>query len=402
MKHRGQPPRVLISDYRTADISAEIPYLFHKAGSVVEVYCAETSWLRKNNYHHKWHQADVSTPEKYVAGLNECARRQKYDWIILTEDEAIRAVNNGSSSDTVGKIINFRATSEGQKLGFSKAEFSQICHRHGIVTPKFLIYEPGISLESVEHEVGFPLVAKVDCSSGGDGVFLCASVANLAQTISTLPVKKTDKLVLQKYIRGTNLSCEALFKDGALLASATARVVATTGNEFNVSSGRVYQRDSRVEELLGRIGPMFNFDGFYNLTFMEDEADGLLYFIEADMRPNIWFSLVRFAGVDFSLAVRRYLSLDAPGPSLVTLEKPTLVWHFHRDINRALAEGDFKTLFLWIMNDGGRWRFIPFYDQKLLFGSVAFIWRSTLFRLGNRYPIARRTKWRLRSWLSGK
>lgn len=407
-------PRVLLSDYRQPDISAEIPFLFHRAGCVVDVYCARNSWLRKNVYHHNWYEAPVGDQSAYVSGLIACTEKQTYDWVVLTEDEAVRLVH-----DTVWNKVQ-STSNEARLLATSKAEFSKICFAHGILTPSYTIVSVDEYIKENKdksinkiigngmEEIKLPIVVKVDRSSGGEGVFLCHSHEDVSRVLCDIQKKNIEKnidseqyIVLQEYIKGDNVSCEALFQKGTLLACACSRVTSTTGGEFNVSAGRIYKHDPDVENILHTIGRTFNFDGFYNITFIQDTSSKKLYFIEADMRPNIWFSLTRYAGVDFSKAIKTYIdsnthenssecSSPLPASVLRVSGQGVPVWHFHRTISNLLMNGTIKDIFLgilpWVMNSKGRWRYMPIYDRKLFCAVCMYLCRLGMRRLGDTYP----------------
>ena len=383
--------RVLLSDFRQPDISAEIPFLFKRAGCTVELYCAQSSWLRKNSYFDTWHEADTSSKEAYAKGLAELVGNTPYDWVVLTEDEAIEAANTYIKNEAiVAQVLPIKSL-EHRELLASKANLSLLAKKCGLATPLFSIYDE----HKESFEIPFPLLVKIDRSSGGEGVFFCADEPELRQRLADLSSISKKNLVLQKYIAGQNLSVEALFKDGVLLMQACSKLEEALDTEFSVSLKRLYYRDDALAAQVREVGAVLGLNGFGTLTFMEDANTGKRYLIEADTRPNIWFAVLRRIGIDFSVGIRDYLGMS-PGTEESQPQLPSSVWQFHRDINRSIERGDFKNILKWVCNRDGRWAFVCWYDQRLFWATLATMVRLKARQHAKSCAFLRRLKRALR------
>ncbi|MEJ0053305.1 MAG: hypothetical protein WDN10_01065 [bacterium] len=368
--------RVLIADYKNADISAEIPYLFKKAGCEVDVYCRKGSWLLKNRSWDRWHEA-ASDPAEYAKGLIARVENASYDWIILTDDPVLRIMNDRIGDDSAAlKILPVAKLANRNVIG-SKAALSLLCEKYQLRTPPFAIYNEGDDLSALTATVGYPLLLKVDRSGGGSGVFRCIDESKLAETLRLLAPDQRKNLVFQKYIEGDNIGVDALYRKGTLLAYARSKVVRTVTDEFSISSVRSYAPDETIEPELRRIGEEIGIDGFCNFTFMQEGRTGTYYLIEADLRPHAWFSLARLGGVDFSLAIRNYLSgsntlIGQPCAAEVEIR------HFFRDFNWSVERGDWRGILMWIFNRDGRWKFVPLHDRRIFFATLGQLARNRL------------------------
>ena len=388
----ARSPRVLLCDFRTADISGEIPFLFSKAGCDVEVYCAKNSWLRKNSYAKVWHAADTTSAATYVEGLVSLVRAHAYDWVVLTEDTSLRAAHEYlTDTELRRKILPLSSPANTRLLG-SKMALSDLATHHGIRTPRFLAVSKIADIE--ESSIPFPVVLKVDKSSGGQGVFLCKTLHDAKLVYEALTEDKRLHLLLQEYISGENIAVEALFKNGALIASATSTVIGTMDGEFGVSCVRDYGSRKDIDEFVERIGTAFLLSGFCNITILRDSNDHL-YLIEADSRPNIWFAAARHVGLDFSEAIRAYLSDSPVGVPL--RNGNGRLRHFYRDVNRSLEQGDMYNLILWIINSDGRWKCIPWYDMRLFYFGIRLLITTRKDALVLKHPWLRTLK-RLYTW----
>lgn len=358
-------PRVLLAAYSRSEVAFDMPHLFRKAGCSLDIYSIPNNAIKQNLYWDAWYKADES-PEEYVKGLVECSKNQEYDWIVLGDDDSLRLVERYAPEEFASKVLPL-SKREHRSLLSSKAGLSRLAAKFNIPTPPFAIYKEGDGVRESE-QVSFPLLLKVDVSAGGRGVFFCASQEDVDSVLLRLPPHKKRALLFQKYITGKNISVEALYKNGRLLEYASSTVLKTLSGEFTVSAVRRYQVYDGLEELLTRIGRALGFDGFCSYTFMREEASGVFYLVEADLRPHAWFSFSRFAGADFSRGIRRFLEQEPLGSSafLPPRKEGVILRYPLRDINRAFKEGDISELFAWGANSGGRWKLLPWHDSRMI------------------------------------
>ncbi len=362
--------KVLIADYENWDSLIEIPYLFAKAGCEVDVYSPAGSQLSKSR-HRGRHLAAPAGRSAYASGLKRCAEEGSYDWVVLGDDMTGRIVAEAADSDTLLFALAPMKDFAQRAIIGSKAELSLACSRAGIPTPEYAIYMEDFDMRELAEKVAFPLLAKVDQSAGGSGVFLCRDQSDADEILSKLPAEKKKDLVFQRYVRGDNVSVEAIYKDGGLVAYAYSIVTKTLAGEFGVSSERRYVEHPEIEERLGEIGRAFGLHGFASMTFMRDAREH--YLVEADLRPQAWYVLGAFAGADFVQGIREFFSA-APAlvrPKLPGGKKEIVLQVFYRDIRWCLEEGDYRGLLKWLYNADGRWRTLPWHEPRIL-GSIFF------------------------------
>lgn len=346
-------PRVLLIGTGGSHTTAEIPHVFWEAGCVVDIFCPRNSWLRKGSHWHQWHEAP--TTETYPTQLKAQIQASAYDWLVPVDDAALSAL---AQAGPAGALPVTKQDSV-ELLG-SKAGFSRRCRVYGITTPAYAVGEDEAG--RLEESVGYPLLVKVDKSSGGTGVFKCSNAADVQALLARLAPEEKKDVVFQRYIPGDNISVEALYRQGVLCGYACSRVVHTLGSEFGISTERIYNGSLVPRSLLEMIGQSVGINGFSSMTFMR-AADGTLYIIELDLRPQAWLWLAHFAGVDFAHAIRVYLGLET-GLN-VPPHHDIRVWHFYREVRRCIASGEWRELVRWAANKGGRWRFVPWYDKRL-------------------------------------
>ena len=216
---------------------------------------------------------------------------------------------------------------------------------------------------------------KLDQSEGGYGVYLIRDEADLAERMVQAASK--DQLIFQQYIKGFDANTDALFKNGELIVYSYSRTL-TVMREFGVSTERLFYRNEEVEMELVKMGRTLGLSGFANITFICDEKTGEHYLIEIDMRPNAWMHYGRFRGNDFSEGIRRIINneLTLVRPGAEHTDKRIKISLYKKDVYRCLLEKDVKGLLGWMSNKESKWKYIPFYDRKLLSSCNKFLFKT--------------------------
>jgi len=377
--------KVLIAEYANTDITAEIPYLFKRAGCVVDVFCTKESWLLKGSYWDNWLNSEAPNPENFAKQLEEVVSRGNYDWVILGDDDTIRVMNQAITDPALAQKILPLSKPENRSMLGSKAGLSVLCSKFGILTPAYEIYNSPADAQALAGKLSFPLLIKIDRSSGGEGIIFCENNLDLAAALEKISSNEKNNLVFQKYIFGDNIPVEVLYKNGRLLAYAASVVLKTVGGEFSASMTRSYCERPEIEPALERMGRELGINGFGTITFIYNREEGQYYLLEADLRPQLWFRLASFCGVDFSKAISNYLKGGGNiiRPALPTGKPNIIIRHFHRELGWCIQHRNMPGLIKWAVSANGRWRFIPFYDKKLL-------WK--LFVLYSKYAYAQNVK----------
>jgi len=182
-------------------------------------------------------------------------------------------------------------------------------------------------------------------------------------------VRSKENLVIQEFIKGEDIGVEALFKNGELITYNYAAVLSYMYSQFSFTTRRTYSRNKEMEALLATLGKSLGLNGFASIGYIYQPEKKIYYLIEVDARVNSWMPYGRFTGGDFSEGVRRIANgaygKENTGP-VCPKDKETEIAIFDRDMRRCIKYKDLKGIANWIFNHKGYWRFIPFYDFKLL------------------------------------
>jgi len=363
-KNKEHPQwRVLLADWSDSEVTAELPHLFKQAGCVVDVFCSQNSWLIKNS---NWDNHIPSlglSMQRYAEKIHSLASTKKYDWIVLVDDMTLGIVNSFLGDDDIARFVLPVLNQENRIMLNSKAGLHTLSVQNNILCPQGEIYR-GQNIEDMLCKVSFPVLIKVDKSGGGKGIYLCEDKPQFLTQFNTLDEGQKKDVVIQEYIEGDNISVEALFKNGSVIAYSTSVVTKNTISEFSVSMSRVYVIIPEMKDILENIAKKLSLNGFSSMTFIRGDESKKYYLVEADMRAHRWFSLTRHVGVDFSLAIKHFLQNKKVSPQ--SNQKEMVMLHFPRIMMCAMRENDFKEIGRWVCNVENRWKFIPWHDKKLL------------------------------------
>ncbi len=289
-----------------------IPPLLSRAGFVIDVISQspllqKTPKIRGLTY--------VYSDEEVLETLRIQTARDQSDWqydlVIISDDVTLSLILQSNLPKKI-KVSLLPVTSE-LHFGhlYSKIGLSQALLAGHILTPKYAVAQNTAELIPLANTLGYPVVIKIDASSGGSGVFICQS----NQDISDLLINQHERincslpLLIQEKIEGSTLDLSAFYQDGQLIYFSHA-VEERTTYPLGPSCLRTYTQlgalDQAIFTELAAIGKALGADGFSNITSVWSNIDRKRYIIEADMRPNVWADYSRYLGNDLAIPIKTY------------------------------------------------------------------------------------------------
>ena len=345
------------------DLTGEIPFIFKKAGCIVDVYCTDKGWLLSNSFHDKWIEAP--TEEKaFQNTLTGIAESNKYDWIVPMDDECVKTMNSCITSEETFKKILPLTKIENREILSSKIGLSNACKKYNIPTPGYINYSEMPDIARINKTLNYPILLKEDFSFSGHGIQYCEDASQLPGCLEK--VRDTKNLVLQEFIKGKDIGVEALFKNGELVTYNAAEVVEYMLNTFSFTTKRIYAPNKDIENHLITLGKSMGLNGFASIGYLYHPERNIYYLIEVDARVNSWMAYGRFTGHNFTDGVRWIAQGAAAGTKPVLQGKKIEIAIFDRDVRRCVKYKDFKGLMKWVFNYKGYWKFVPLYDLRLL------------------------------------
>ncbi len=228
--------------------------------------------------------------------------REKYDWIIPTEDDTLRELLQSELSlEDKLRVLPVQREEHFSHL-FSKVGLAKIFAAHGIQTPPSRVAHNQEEALAAAEELGFPVLLKQDASNGGLGIdeWTYPSWVRAGQ----------GPFLVQKKLDGVELDLSGIFFEGKLVHFAHSKIERVWGGKYGPSSLRTYTPLSLVPreifEELSQIGRALGLHGFTTISCMQVGQER--FYFEVDVRPNVWVSYSLFLGDDPAPRIRNWFA----------------------------------------------------------------------------------------------
>ena len=367
MERRMVPKLLVVASVNWEGLS-RAPYLFAKAGWIVDVFTSPEFFLARSSFINEIH-AKSGSPSELVEQLKCFLERhgREYKKILLGDDPLIWELAGRRNEPWARALLP--CADDDQTIDFLifKTNFILNCEKNGIPIPRSFVCTTAEQLDHAVREVGFPLILKRDQGHSGEGVKLVNSREELGD------LGLASSVVVQKLIQGKICSAAALYKDGVLLGFYSYFRSRTWGS-FGSSTAIKFQVFPELAGALQRLGQISKFDGLCGIDFMHEESTSKIYILEQNFRPTLTMLLGPKAGVDFVSLLRDW---DHPR-GIPVLQQPavqSVVPLFPSDVVRAISQRDLPILLRWLVDP--RWiREVGWHDRKLLAHNFRYIVRT--------------------------
>ena len=282
----------------------------------------------------------------------------KYNLVIAGNDDVLKLILDYSMNQDI-KLALLPIVSENHFNHLhSKIGLSQTLRDNHILTPEFKVANGSDELLNHSEAIGYPVFIKIDASGGGAGVFECNSENDVIRIIQQEP---PFPLLIQKKISGDLLDLSGFYQNSQLVHFSYSKMEACIRNKFGPSSLRTYTQlakiDKKVFDQLKSLGSALGIHGFANITAIHSNITDDLYFIEADLRPNVWVDYPKYIGDDPAQAIKKYFknneTISYPAKMNEMFPENLLIPHFRR-----------ISLLAFIFNRHGVWNFTQGYKLK--------------------------------------
>ena len=325
-----------------------LPLLFQRAGFVVDALTYYDCKIRKNFISNSQHFA---TRREFITALQK-KNFDDYDLIVPFDDGVVKDIlDSDLSLEKKLRLLPVKSEKDFKHLS-SKIGLMEVLSKNGILVPQsFAVKDASEGLKYADL-LGFPLLVKIDFSSGGDGVFECNDINDLKKIIEQ---NLATPFLIQKKIIGLELDLSGFYQNGKLISFNYSAVLKTI-KKFAPSSLRLYKRFSDIDEnviiQMQKIGEVLGVDGFTNVSAIKCQESGMIYIFEADIRPNAWVDAGKFIGNDLAAKIANYF--DNPNS-----------WQLQKNLNDQAFPANLKIpncfrLKMWqiLCNRYGVWSFI--------------------------------------------
>jgi hypothetical protein len=319
-------------------------------------------------YLKKINKISIAKNESLLIKLCKIESLNNFDLISVVDDHTLRAIKNSNISDEEKKALLPVISLDNISHIGSKIELSIVLENCGILTPPYIVANNQEELISGAEALGYPVLTKIDASSGGLGVFECISNDQLLSMMRQFKFKYP--LLIQKKIIGEEFDLSGIFLQGELIHFSYSKVESTIRKFGPASLRTYYQLDSTSQVIvneLREIGGKLGINGFANIACILSNDEGLRYFFEIDLRPTLWVNYSKYIGDDPAVAIRNYfhnrVTYKLPERCKVEFPQKLLISHRYR-----------VGLLDLLSNKHGIWRYMGI-------GDILFLATKNFYRL---------------------
>jgi len=367
MESRMAPKLLVVASVNWEGLS-RTPYLFSRAGWVVDVFTSPEFFLARSSFVNRIHATSKSPPE-LVEQLRSFLELhgQEYEKILLGDDPLIWELARRRNEQWARALLPCAGDDKTIDFLIFKTNFILGCEANGIPIPRSFVCTTAEQVDHAVREVGFPLILKRDQGHSGEGV----KIIDSRQELDDLNLGSS--VLVQKLIAGKISSAAALYKQGVLLGFYSYFRSRTWG-KFGSSTAIQFHVFPELSDALERLGRISKFDGLCGIDFMYEESTSRIYILEQNFRPTLTMLLGPKVGVDFVSLLRGWNS--PPGsPMLQQSVANAVVPLFPSDFVRAISQRDLPILLRWLVDPS--WiREAGWHDRKLLAHNFRYILRT--------------------------
>ncbi len=252
-------------------------------------------------------------PRAAALAMRELIARQRFDWIVIGDDALFRALLESGERESLRGWFPVDPFREDLiALVSSKHGFAQRAPELGVPVPESCLATTLSAALQAAANFGFPVVVKGPHGFAGSEVRIAENEPALLRTCQTL-LERYGKVLLQRFVRGSNASAAILYERGKPLAYKAYFTECAFPHAHSAATVHRTLRHSSLEPIVRAIGAATGFHGMAGIDFVVEDRTGRLFAIEINPRPTSAFSGLRADRTFFGHAIARFLEGgDAP------------------------------------------------------------------------------------------
>ncbi|SIN69449.1 carboxylate--amine ligase [Algoriphagus halophilus] len=252
--------------------------------------------IRFSRYVKKFIHLPFGDNENYLAGIIEAIKKTKADVLLPVGVRAVRLIIE--KKETFAKVIANINTPEIHSFDIADDKWllSRWLKENNIAHPETLLFSPGDNLEEVISKISFPIIVKPRVGWGGKGIEIFENNDQFEEWYSGFDHKMD--LIVQDYIKGYDIDCSLLGKQGEILAYTIQRSIKYSA-DYPWPYGLEFKNQEEILAIVEDLVEKFNWSGIVHIDLRYDEVEKRANLIE--MNPRFWASVTAsiFAGVNF-------------------------------------------------------------------------------------------------------
>lgn len=256
-----------------------------------------------------------SDPDEFVRTVLREVETGEYDMVLPIIEQTVQTVIENRSRFEKHTCVPF-PPNEQMRVGLDKRRTIEAAREYDIPHPKTL-FSAGTDLDTVEEELGYPVVVKPERGEGRVGVSVCHSRENLQRAFRQNREERGPVLFQEFVPHGGERGVYTLYdRSGELTALTVQRRIRSHPPEGGASTYRETVEDPALVELTDQLLSELDWRGVAMAEFRIDSRTDEPKLLE--INPRLWGSLVLSvaAGRNFPYLLYRLAVGDDIEPDL--------------------------------------------------------------------------------------
>lgn len=246
----------------------------------------------------RFHHYDPSLKEQVIDTILSRAKAINADVIFPVDEHIIRTLT--SSTDKINAVSKLPPLPDYDTfvVAIDKWKLSQFLGQHNIPHPKTLKYNAATTDEEI-RSLRFPVIIKPTNQGNALGIELFGDAEKLLTFLHNQKLK--HEYIIQPYIKGYDIDCSLLARDGKILAYTIQKGIVFSEVKFRAAVGIEFVFEQKVIDIVEKMMKLMNWSGVAHIDLRYDEVEDTPKVLEINAR--YWGSLLgsKNAGVNFPI-----------------------------------------------------------------------------------------------------
>ncbi len=190
-----------------------------------------------------------------------------------------------------------------------KTRLMPVARAAGVRVPEGGEVDDEDSAVALADSLGYPVIVRPACGSGGAGVARCTDATTVRAAIRALPAAtgwappSRMRALVQRFVAGKGMNRPALAWAGREIAAFTRTALERHPAELGAGSVTRYVEQPEIAAMNRTLLAALGATGFVSTQYLIEDATGLPYLIESNRRMTPATPTGRWAGVDLAAAL---------------------------------------------------------------------------------------------------
>jgi D-aspartate ligase len=271
--------------------------------------------VRLSRFTATFHQlSDVKNEAAQVDEIRRICRAVRADVLLPVVESGIRLVSQNRDALTDEVHIPLLPTPELLETVVNKFSLARCLEQHGLPTPATFLYTSVAVAKNDLARLSFPVLLKPVIGGGGVGIRRFDKPDELLAALCAHPYEP-GSCILQSYVRGRDVDCSTLCRDGKILAHTMQTNLFPRRDPFGPDDTLRFEQHAAAFSTVEKTLAALRWNGIAHFDMREDERNGRFYIV--DFTTRFWTTLLGSlaAGVNFPhLAGLAALGIEFPPP----------------------------------------------------------------------------------------